>query len=143
MVKNADCIFSLLIVYGSLPYYPVYWYVISRIEGININFLSYRSVSYMRGPNDLHCVEIQKSVKSTDRFGSFLVMSESLTCILIYQGIAGLDVFTGCLLFLPNGYYLCWILFLFTESELFLVGVFKFQLFTVVSYPCSLGCVQV
>ena len=73
-----------------------------------------------------HYVEIQKLVKSTARF--FLIMP--MTCILIYQGIAGQDVFTGCLLSLPNGYYLTWLLLLASECELFLIEKKNFHLFT-------------
>jgi hypothetical protein len=73
----------------------------------------------MHDPNGYRSVKNQKSVKSTDFF--FLIML--MTCILIYQGIAGLDVFTGCLLTLPHGYYLSWIVLLVSESELFPIGV--------------------
>jgi hypothetical protein len=81
----------------------------------------------MHDPNGYRSVKNQKSVKSTDFF--FLIML--MTCILIYQGIAGLDVFTSCLLTHPHGYYLSWIVFLVSlcfkvlvsESELFPIGV--------------------
>jgi len=41
------------------------------------------------------------------------------------RSIAGLDVFTGCLLSLPNGYYLSWILLLVCETILVILAVYK------------------
>lgn len=73
----------------------------------------------MRDPIGCYYVEIQKSVKLT----AWFILIMSMTCILIYQGIAGQDVFTGCILSLPDGYYLTWLLLLASESELFLINV--------------------
>jgi hypothetical protein len=84
-----------------------------------ISFISYSSICLMRDTIGCHYVEIQKSVESTAWF--FLIMT--LTCLLMYQGIAGQDIFTGCLLSLPNGYYLTWLLLLATESGLLLISV--------------------
>ena len=107
-----------LIVHGSLFNLPIYWYVLTRIEGI-VNFISYSSICRMHDPIGYHSIENQKSVKSSDLVSLII----SMTCIMIYQGIAGQDVFTGCILTLPEGYYLSWLSFLVFESELFPITV--------------------
>lgn len=48
-------------------------------EGITINSIFYSPICFVRDSNGCHYVEIQKSVKSTDRF---LIML--MTCILMY-----------------------------------------------------------
>ena len=61
------------------------------------------------------------------------------------KGIAGREVFTGCLLSLPHWYYLTWTLLLVVECELRLIltSVEILQLFAFVRHSCNSVCLQV
>lgn len=110
-------IFFPLIAYGSLPCLSAYWYVLSWIKS-TISLTSHSSVCHMYDPNGSHSVENEKSVKSNRPFFSLSWLCQWS----VYQGIAGQDLFTGCLLTLPDGYYLSWIVFLVSESKLFFIS---------------------
>jgi hypothetical protein len=61
------------------------------------------------------------------QFIAQFVLFTILTGVIISKSrsIAGQDVFTGCLLSLPNGYYLAWIVFLVSEIILAVLTVYK------------------
>jgi len=80
----------------------------------------------------LRVLALYENSKNIARYLIFQFIAQFVICMILAvivvsrtRSIAGRDLFTGCLLALPDGYYLSWVVFLVSEIILVVLTVYK------------------